>query len=77
MNKYIIGVIVLIAIAVARIAATYAVFNGAYDEPFHIAEVQCVDEFVPQRSANIAGHKATLGVVVHAAHRIVAIKELV
>ena len=37
MNKYIIGVIVLIAIAVARIASTYTVFNGAYDEPFHIA----------------------------------------
>ena len=37
MNKYIIGVIVLIAIAVARITATYTVFNGAYDEPFHIA----------------------------------------
>ena len=28
---------VLIGIAVARIAATYTVFNGAYDEPFHIA----------------------------------------
>ena len=37
MNKYIIGVMVLIAIAVARIAATYAVFNGTYDEPIHIA----------------------------------------
>ena len=28
---------ILIAIAVARIAATYAVFNGTYDEPIHIA----------------------------------------
>jgi hypothetical protein len=37
LNKYIIGVIVLIAIAVARIAATYTVFNGTYDEPDHVA----------------------------------------
>ena len=37
MNKYIIGVIVLIGIAVARIASTYTVFNVTYDEPFHIA----------------------------------------
>ena len=37
MNKYVIGVAVLIGIGVARIAATYTVFNGAYDEPFHIA----------------------------------------
>jgi hypothetical protein len=37
LNKYIIGVIVLIGIAVARIASTYTVFNVAYDEPFHIA----------------------------------------
>lgn len=36
MNKYIIGVIVLIAIAVARIAATYTVFNSTYDEPDHV-----------------------------------------
>ena len=37
MNKYVIGVVVLIGMAVARIATTYTVFNGAYDEPFHIA----------------------------------------
>jgi hypothetical protein len=37
LTKYVIGVAVLIGIAMARIAATYAVFNGAYDEPFHIA----------------------------------------
>ncbi len=29
--------IFLIAIGVARIASTYSTFNGAYDEPFHIA----------------------------------------
>lgn len=37
MNKYVIGVVVLIGMAAARIATTYTVFNGAYDEPFHIA----------------------------------------
>jgi len=37
LNKYIIGVIVLIAVAVARIAATYTVLNSTYDEPVHIA----------------------------------------
>jgi hypothetical protein len=37
LNKYVIGVVVLIGIAVARIVSTYSVFNGAYDEPFHIA----------------------------------------
>jgi hypothetical protein len=37
LNKYVIGVIVLTAIAVARIATTYAVFNGTYDEPAHVA----------------------------------------
>jgi len=36
-NKCVIGVAVLIGIGVARIASTYTVFNGAYDEPFHIA----------------------------------------
>jgi hypothetical protein len=36
-NKYVIGVAILIGIAVVRIAATYSVFNGAYDEPFHVA----------------------------------------
>jgi hypothetical protein len=37
-NKYVIGVVVLIGMGVARIAATYTVFNGTYDEPFHIAD---------------------------------------
>jgi hypothetical protein len=36
-NKYVIGVAVLVGIAVVRIAATYTTFNGAYDEPFHVA----------------------------------------
>jgi hypothetical protein len=36
-NKYVLGAAVLIAIGLARIAATYTVFNGAYDEPFHVA----------------------------------------
>jgi hypothetical protein len=36
-NRYVIGVAILIGIGVARITATYTVFNGAYDEPFHIA----------------------------------------
>jgi len=36
-NKYAIGVVVLIGMGLARIAATYTTFNGAYDEPFHLA----------------------------------------
>ena len=37
MNRYTTGVAVLIVVGIARIAATYTVLNGAYDEPFHIA----------------------------------------
>ncbi|HSP66579.1 MAG TPA: glycosyltransferase family 39 protein, partial [Bryobacteraceae bacterium] len=37
MNKYVIGVIVLIGLAVARVASTYTVLNGTYDEPLHVA----------------------------------------
>jgi hypothetical protein len=36
-NKYVIGVIVLIGLAVVRVVSTYAVFNSTYDEPAHIA----------------------------------------
>jgi hypothetical protein len=36
-NKYVIGVILLIGLAVARVVSTYTVFNGTYDEPVHIA----------------------------------------
>jgi len=36
-NKYVIGVILLIGLAVVRVVSTYAVFNGTYDEPAHIA----------------------------------------
>jgi hypothetical protein len=37
LKKYFIGAVLLMGIGVARIASTYTVFNGAYDEPFHIA----------------------------------------
>ena len=37
MNRYVIGVILLIGIGVARIAATYPVLNSTSDEPAHIA----------------------------------------
>lgn len=37
MNKYAIGVVVLTGLAVARVAATYTVFNSTYDEPAHVA----------------------------------------
>lgn len=37
MNKYSIGVLLLIGLAILRVVSTYTVFNGAYDEPFHIA----------------------------------------
>ncbi len=37
MNKYAIGVAVLIGLAIIRVASTYAVFNSTSDEPAHIA----------------------------------------
>ncbi len=37
MNKYVIGVVVLIGLAVVRVVSTYSVLNNTYDEPFHIA----------------------------------------
>jgi hypothetical protein len=36
-NKYVIGAIVLISLAIVRVASTYTVFNSTYDEPAHIA----------------------------------------
>lgn len=38
MTRYAIGAAVLIAIGVARIAATYSVLNETFDEPFHLAD---------------------------------------
>ena len=37
MNKYTAGVVVLIGLAVFRVASTYTVLNGTYDEPLHVA----------------------------------------
>ena len=37
MNKYIAGVVILIGLAVFRVASTYTVLNGTYDEPVHVA----------------------------------------
>ncbi len=37
LNKYVAGVILLTALGIARIVSTYAVFNGTYDEPAHVA----------------------------------------
>jgi dolichyl-phosphate-mannose-protein mannosyltransferase len=36
-NKYVIGVIVLIGLAIVRVVSTYTVLNSTYDEPVHIA----------------------------------------
>jgi hypothetical protein len=62
-------VIVLIAIGVARIASTYPVFNGAYDEPFHIANGM---EWLQQRTFTnqyrhppLAGILSALGPFIH------------
>lgn len=69
MNKYFIGVAVLIGIAVARIAATYTTFNGAYDEPFHIANgLEWLQQgtFTNQyRHPPLAGILTALGPFVH------------
>ena len=68
-NKYVIGVAVLIAIGVARIAATYTVFNGAYDEPFHIANgMEWLQQgtFTNQyRHPPLAGIVSALGPFIH------------
>ena len=37
MNKYVIGVVVLIGLAIVRVVSTYTVLNGTYDEPVHVA----------------------------------------
>ena len=69
MNKYVIGVVVLIGIGVARIASTYTVFNGAYDEPFHIADgMEWLQEgrFTNQyRHPPLAGIVSALGPFLH------------
>jgi dolichyl-phosphate-mannose-protein mannosyltransferase len=69
LNRYIIGVIVLIAIGVARIASTYTVFNGAYDEPFHIANgMEWLQQgtFTNQhRHPPLAGIVSALGPFIH------------
>jgi hypothetical protein len=36
-NKYVIGMLLLTALAVGRVAATYTTFNSTYDEPSHLA----------------------------------------
>ena len=68
-NKYVIGVAVLIAIGVARIAATYTVFNGTYDEPFHIANgMEWLQQgtFTNQyRHPPLAGIVSALGPFIH------------
>jgi hypothetical protein len=68
-SKYVIGVAVLIAIAVARIAATYSTFNSAYDEPFHIANgMEWLQQgtFTNQyRHPPLAGIVTALGPFVH------------
>jgi len=68
-NKYVIGVVLLIGIGVARIAATYTVFNGAYDEPFHIAngmEWLQKGTFTNQyRHPPLAGIASALGPFIH------------
>jgi len=68
-NKYVIGVVLLIGIGVARIAATYTVFNGAYDEPFHIAngmEWLRQGTFTNQyRHPPLAGIASALGPFIH------------
>jgi hypothetical protein len=69
LNRYIIGVIVLIAIGVARIASTYTIFNGAYDEPFHIANgMEWLQQgtFTNQyRHPPLAGIVSALGPYIH------------
>jgi Dolichyl-phosphate-mannose-protein mannosyltransferase len=42
-NKYIAGVAILIGLAIVRVASTYTVLNGTYDEPLHVA---CGMEFL-------------------------------
>jgi hypothetical protein len=68
-NKYVIGAAVLIGIGVARIAVTYTVFNGTYDEPFHIANgMEWLQQgtFTNQyRHPPLAGIVSALGPFIH------------